>query len=255
MKRISVLAMLLLGATFLNAQDALSIVTASRNRIKSETIRSVSRMVRTARNSTTEFTILQLSKDGPYGSRTVIVFRSPQNVAGAWFLNMDNASGGTDQHVYLPEEGRSRRISASRSGESFMGTDFSYDDISFIDRDASLDTHTVLREENFNGRQCYVIQSIPKDSSFKYSKMVSWIEKERYLSYKVELYNDKGVLVKVMEMSDFRDKQGRLTPMQTKISTVGAGTSTTIYLENIEYDSRIPDEVFDTRYLDTGRLR
>ena len=256
MKRIFVLVTLLLGATFLYAQNAASIVDTARNRIQSDTISSRSRMVITAKNgSTSERVIDQYSKDGPNGGRTVIVFQRPANVAGTRFLTMDTASGGSDQWIFLPELGKVRRIAASESGGSFMGTDFSYDDISSVDRDASLDNHTLLREETLNGNVCYVIESIPKDSSFKYSKTVSWIDKEKSLSYKVELYNRRGEMVKTMEMSDFRDMQGRLTPMQTKVSTVGAGTSTTIYMEIMKYDDPIPEAVFTTSYLETGRAR
>jgi len=256
MKRIYALTMLLLGATFLNAQDATSIMSAAKNRVQSDTISSRSRMVITARNgSTSERVIDQYSKDGPNGGRTLIVFQQPANVAGTRFLTMDTASGGTDQWIFLPELGRVRRIAASESSGSFMGTDFSYDDISAVDRDVSLDTHRLLREEALNGRQCYVVESIPKDSSFQYSKTISYVDKERNLIYKVELYNRRGELVKLMEMSDFRDVQGRLTPMQTKISTVGAGTSTTIFLEIMKYDDPIPEAVFTTTYLETGRVR
>ncbi|MDR1868781.1 MAG: outer membrane lipoprotein-sorting protein [Treponema sp.] len=256
MKRIFVLAALLLGATILYAQDAASIVHSSRNRIQSDTISSRSRMVITAKNgSTSERLIDQYSKDGPNGGRTVIVFQQPKNVAGTRFLTMDTASGGTDQWIYLPELGKVRRIAASESSGSFMGTDFSYDDISAVDREASLDNHKLLREETFNGNVCYVIESIPKDSSFQYSKTVSWIDKEKLLSYKVELYNRRGEHIKLMEMSNFEDKQGRLTPMQTKVSTVGAGTSTTIFMEIIKYDDRIPETVFTTTYLETGRAQ
>jgi outer membrane lipoprotein-sorting protein len=256
MKKISVLAMLLLGATFLNAQDATSIMSAARDRIQSDTISSRSRMVITARNgSTSERVIDQYSKDGPNGGRTVIVFQRPANVAGTRFLTMDTASGGTDQWIFLPELGKVRRIAATESGGSFMGTDFSYDDISAVDRDVSLDTHRLLREEALNGRQCYVVESTPKDSSFQYSKTVSYVDKERNLIYKVELYNRRGELIKLMEMSDFRDVQGRLTPMQTKVSTVGAGSSTTIFMEIMKYDDQIPEGVFTTAYLETGRVR
>jgi len=168
---------------------------------------------------------------------------------------MDNAGGGSDRWIYLPSLGKVRRIAASESGGSFMGTDFSYDDISSMDREVSLDTHTLLREETLNGNTCYVIQSVPKDSSFQYSKTIAWIDKASFLIYKSEMYNRREELVKVMEMSAFSDVQGRLTPMQTKVSTVGAGTSTTIYMEIIKYDDPIPESVFTTAYLETGRSR
>jgi outer membrane lipoprotein-sorting protein len=256
MKRIFVFAMLALAAVFLNAQDAESIMNSAKNRVQSDTISSRSRMVITAKNgSTTERVIDQYSKDGPNGGRTVIVFQRPANVAGTRFLTMDNTSGGTDQWIFLPELGKVRRIAATESGGSFMGTDFSYDDISSMDRDVSLDTHTLLREETLNGNACYVIQSIPKDTSFQYSKTITWVDKGNYLIYKAEMYNRRGEAAKMMEMSGFKDVQGRLTPMQTKVSTVGAGTSTTIYMDIMKYDDPIPDRVFTTAYIETGRVQ
>jgi len=256
MKRMTVLVLLLVSAGLLNAQDGASIMNSAKNRVKTETISTRSRMVITAKNgSTTERVIDQYSKDGPNGARTVIVFQSPANVAGTRFLTMDTAGGGSDQWIFLPSLGRVRRIAASESGGSFMGTDFSYDDISSMDRELSIDTHTLLREETLNGKSCYVVQSVPKDNAYQYSKTITWIDKTGFLIYKSEMYNRRGEMVKLMEMSDFKDVQGRLTPMQTKISTVGAGTSTTIYMEIIKYDDPIPEGVFTTAFLETGRTR
>ena len=245
MKKILVFILMLLCTGLLAAQDAVSIMNSARNRAQYESISSVSRMVITARNgTTTERVIEQHSKDGPNGSRTVIIFQRPASVAGTRFRTMDNASGGTDLEIYLPELGRRRRIAAQESGGSFMGTDFSYDDMSFMDRDVSLDTHSILREETLNGRACYIIRSVPLNSSWQYSSTLTWIDKANFLIYKTEMYNARGELIKVMEMSDFQNVQGRLTPMQTKLSTVIAGTSTTIYIENLRYDASIPEEIF-----------
>jgi len=250
-------AVFLCGAVSVYAQnDANAVMTFAKNRVKSDTVSSRSRMVITAKDgNTSERVIDQFSKDGPNGSRTVIVFQRPANVAGSRFLTMDNASGGTDQWIFLPSLGRVRRIAASESGGNFMGTDFSYDDISSMDRDISLDTHTILREESINGKNCYVIQSIPKDTSYQYSKTNTWVDKENFLIYKSEMYNRRGEVAKTMEMSDFKEVQGRITPMQTKVSTVSAGTSTTIFMEIMKYDDPIPDGVFTSAYLETGRAR
>jgi len=256
MKRFIFTALFLGTAFLIYAQNADTIMTSAKNRVTSDTVSSRSRMVITAKDgSTTERVIDQYSKDGPNGARTVIVFQRPANVAGSRFLTMDNASGGTDQWIFLPNLGRVRRIAASESGGNFMGTDFSYDDISSMDRDISLDTHTILREETVNGKNCYVIQSIPKDSSYQYSKSITWVDKESFLIYKSEMYNKRNEAAKIMEMADFKDVQGRLTPMQTKISTVAAGTSTTIFMEIMKYDDPIPDGVFTPAYLETGRAR
>jgi hypothetical protein len=100
-----------------------------------------------------------------------------------------------------------------------------------------------------------VIESIPKDSSYQYSKMLQWIDKANRVTRKMELYDRRGTLVKVLEMKALKDIQGRLTPHETKMTSVAAGTSTTIYVEIIKYDDQIPEGVFTTQYLETGRAR
>jgi outer membrane lipoprotein-sorting protein len=167
---------------------------------------------------------------------------------------MDNAAGKSDQWIFLPALGKVRRIASSESGGSFMGTDFSYDDMSLMSRDVSEDTHSILREETLNGAACYVIQSLPKNAAdFQYAKTVSWVDKSNYRMYKVELYNKCGAVEKLMELSGYKNVQGRDTATQTKVSTIAAGTSTTIYMDIIKYDDPIPE--FTTAYLETGRAR
>lgn len=238
----------------LDAQSAASIVAGSRDRVKASTISTRSRMVITARNgSTTERIIDQYEKDGPKGNRTIIVFQAPKAVAGTRFLTMDNPGGPADRWIFLPELGKTRRIAASDGGGSFMGTDMSYDDISSAKREVDLDTHTLLREESLNGNPCYVIESVPKDRSYQYSKMIQWINKTNQVNHKVELYDRRGNLVKVLEILSLKDVQGRLSAVATRMTTVNAGTSTTIYADILKYDDTVPEGVFTTGYLETGR--
>ena len=252
----AVLVFFLAAGIGLYAQDAESIVRSSRDRITADTVSTRSRMVIQAKNgSTTERLIDQYSKDGPKGSRTVIVFQKPESVAGTRFLTMEAAGGAEDRWIFLPSLGKIRRIAATEGSGSFMGTDFSYDDISSASRAANLDTHTLLREENLNGKPSYVIQSIPKDSSYQYSKIIQWIDKESKAVMKIELYDKKAALVKAAEMSGLKDVQGRLTVTVTKMTTIAAGTSTTITMDIVKYDDPIPESVFTTAYLETGRAR
>jgi len=246
---------ILAGAVFaVHAQDAASIVSESRDRIQADTVSTRSKMtIRAKDGSMSERVIDQYSKDGPKGSRTMIVFQQPANVAGTRFLTMENPGSADDRWIYLPSLGKVRRIAASEGSGSFMGTDFSYDDISSASRSADMDTHTLLREENRNGAACYVIQSVPKDSSYQYSKMIQWIAKDSKITMKIELYDKKNVLVKTAEMSGVKDVQGRLTATITTMTTHAAGTSTTINMEIIKYDDPIPDRVFTTAFLETGR--
>jgi len=255
MKKI-ILSALLFGALFsLHAQDAESIVRASRNRIKADTVSTRSRMVIQAKDgSTTERLIDNYSKDGPNGARSVIVFQQPASVAGSRFLTMENKNAPDDRWIFMPNLGRVRRIASSEGSGSFMGTDFSFDDISSTSRGADLDTHTLLREENFGITACYVIQSVPKDSAYQYSKMVQWIAKDTSIIMKIELYDKKNTLIKTVEMSGIKTIQDRPTVTVTKMTTLAAGTSTTITNEIVKYNDPIPEGVFTTAYLETGKI-
>jgi outer membrane lipoprotein-sorting protein len=238
------------------AQDAAALVQASRDRIQADTISSRSRMVIAARDgSSSERVLDQYSKDGSNGGRAVIVFREPASVANTRFLTMENARGSSDQWIFLPSLGKVRRIASSEGSGSFMGTDMSYDDISSADREADLDNHRILREETLNGYACYIIESIPKDSSYQYSKMIQYIDKATKVTHKVELYDRRGTLHKQLEILELRNVQGRLSPTVTRMSTLTEGTSTTIRVEILKYDDPIPEGVFTPVFLETGRAR
>lgn len=238
----------------LNAQDGAAIVSASRNRIKAQTTSTRSRMVITAKSgSSTERVVDQYEKDGPKGGRTVIVFQSPASVAGARFLTMNNPGAPSDRWIFLPSLGKVRRIAASEGSGSFMGTDMSYDDVSSMKRDVALDRHTLLREDDLKGVRCYVVESIPKDAAYQYSKMIQWIDKGNSVARRIELYDKRGTMVKTLEVLELKDVQNRLTPTATRMTTINAGTSTTIYVDIIKYDDPIPEGVFTTGFLETGR--
>ncbi|MDR0685177.1 MAG: outer membrane lipoprotein-sorting protein [Spirochaetaceae bacterium] len=253
-----VLAALFLAVVGLPAfgQDAAAIVERARNRIEADTTSTRSRMVITAKDGkTSERMIDQYSKESGGRTLMLIEFKRPASVAGTRFLTIENQAGGEDRWIYLPSLGKTRRVAASEGGGSFMGTDFSYDDISSTDRDIDADTHTILREETLDGVPCYVVQSVPRDSGYQYAKTISWIDKAQSLIYKNEMYNKRGELVKTMEMSDYRDVQGRPTAMRTKVATIASGTSTTVFMDIVRYDDTMPDGVFTVNYLETGRIR
>jgi negative regulator of sigma E activity len=124
-----------------------------------------------------------------------------------------------------------------------------------MNRKTDLDNHRLLREDTLAGRACYVIESTPKDASYQYSKMILWIDKENYVNHRVELYDRRGTQAKVLEIIELREIQGRLTPVETRMTTIAAGTSTTIYSDIVRYNDNIPESVFTTEYLETGRAR
>jgi hypothetical protein len=256
MKSKLILSVLFLGALFsLHAQDADAIVRASRNRIKADTVSTRSRMVLQAKDgTTTERLIDNYSKDGPNGARSIIVFLQPASIAGSRFLTMENKNAPDDRWIFMPNLGKVRRMAASEGSGSFMGTDFSFDDIASTSRSADLDTHTFLKEENLGATPCYVIQSVPKDGAYQYSKMVQWIAKDTSIVMKIELYDKRNTLIKTVEMSGIKTIQDKTTVTVTKMTTHAAGTSTTITNEIVKYNDPVPEGVFTTSFLETGKV-
>jgi hypothetical protein len=244
------------GASALSASapSAAEIVRSSRDRIKADTVSTRSRMVIAAKDgSATERLVDQYTSRSGGVDRTVVVFQKPASVANTRFLTIENPGKADDRWIFLPALGKVRRIAASEGSGSFMGTDLSYDDVSSADRDALADAHVLVREEGLDGRDCWVIESKPRDADYQYSKMVSWIEKSTRIALKIELYDRKGELAKLLEILRSEDKQGRMTPTVTRMTTVKAKTSTTINIEIVKYDDPIPDSVFTTKFLETGR--
>jgi len=257
MKKLQLSFCLALIASSVFAQNVEDIVDASRNRIGATTVSSRSTMTITARDgSTTERLMDQYSSDDASGrGRAVMVFQRPASVAGTRFLTLEKKDGDDDKWIFLPALGKVRRIAASEGSSSFVGTDFSYDDISAMDRSADKDNHVLLQEESIDGVPCYVIESKPKDKGYQYSRVVSWIEKESKAVRKMELYDGKGELVKRLEILKLETVQSWLTPIETRMTSLKDNTSTLIHVDIIKYDQKIPEGVFSTDYLATGRAR
>jgi len=194
------------------------------------------------------------SKDKNGLQRTLIEFKEPAVAKGIRFLMQAKKDGSMDQRIYLPNLKKVNRIAAESDGsESFMGTDFSYNDVSFMTRDAEQDVFSILKEEQVEGKTSYVIEGKPKDAGYTYSKTLLFITKKDNLILKVEFYNKEEKLVKVLELSNYKKVQGVNTPMQTKLSTIATGTSTIIELQKVNYGMKIPEKVFTTKYLETGK--
>lgn len=244
------------AAPDLSADEAEDVIRASRTRVSFVSKSTRSRMVIVDRGGNVAERVVDqytLEGNGKAGLRKMFVFQKPASVANTRFLTVSNPRGSEDRWIFLPALRKVRRISAGEGSGSFLGTDLSYDDLSSSDRDPGLDTHEMTGEEKVGDRSCVVVRSVPRDSGYQYSKMVSWIEKGTYLLARSEYYDRKGELTKVMELLSAEVRQDRLIPIVIKMSTVAAGTSTTIHTDIVKYDEAIPESIFTAKFLETGR--
>ncbi|MCF7915967.1 MAG: outer membrane lipoprotein-sorting protein [Spirochaetaceae bacterium] len=183
---------------------------------------------------------------------SVIAFHKPASVQNTRFLTVENENGSDDQWIYLPGLGRVRRIAASEGDSSFMGTDFTYDDMQT--REVDEDSHTILREEQAGGRDCYVVESVPKDpSDSQYSKRIQWIAKDIWVPMKVDFYDQDGKLLKTLTVERLEKVQGIWTTINTTIENHQTGHATELNVQKLVYNEELPDNLFTTNFLRTGR--
>ncbi|MFW6181785.1 MAG: outer membrane lipoprotein-sorting protein [Spirochaetota bacterium] len=186
--------------------------------------------------------------------RTIVVFHRPASVEGTRFLVRENPDRDDDQWIYLPALKRVRRISASEGGTSFMGTDFTYDDLKT--RDLDQDTHTLLGKETFQGRDCHVVESAPVDpKSSQYSRRVQWVPEDIWVPAKIEFYDREGGLLKVYTVHKLDQVQGYWTPLAGTMENVQTGHATRMEVRKLRYNEELDPGLFTTRFLESGRIR
>lgn len=206
--------------------------------------------------------VIMKSKDYGDVTKEVIVFTTPKDVAGVGYLMFDypeDSKGNkkdSDNWLYMPAMKKTRRIASSGSeGEgSFMGTDFTYEDMG--DRGLNKDTFTLLGEESVDGVQCYKVEAVSKTKTEKDPRRVMYIGKKDFLMYKVEFYDRQNALHRVLTCSDFTTIDGYKTAKTMKMENVQTGTWSLIQTKNVVYNTNdIDDSLFTVAALEKGRIK
>jgi len=189
--------------------------------------------------------------------RTFMEFRGPQDVTGTLFLHL-SPRGDTDQQwLWTPATRRARRLADAQRDENFMGTDLSYRDLELIVRiqqwnDAE-STATLLPEETLDGKQCQVVELVPKNVEFSYSKYRLWFGKDDALLDQVDVYDSDAKVFKRMRMRDYQRIQNYATAQEAEVSNVQYNTRTRFKISNVRYDTNVPDDLFTVASVQKGR--
>jgi outer membrane lipoprotein-sorting protein len=150
---------------------------------------------------------------------------------------------------WIPTLERTIKLPPSMMSQSWMGTDFTNDDL--VKETSVVDDydHTILGEEKIGERVCWKIQMIPKPSAaIVWSKVIGWIDKKDYLQLKSEMYDEDGKLVNTLNSSDIKMLGGRLLPATLEmIPQDKPGHKTIITYQSEEFDKPISDDFFSTQ--------
>jgi negative regulator of sigma E activity len=125
--------------------------------------------------------------------KQIIWFLEPKDDKGVAFLKIEHDDKDDEMRMWLPAFKKIRRISSKKKGDSFMGSDLSYEDMS--SRDLKDNDHNRLDDEIINGKDCFVLEVQPKkEAKSSYSKHISWIEKSSLMAIKENSYDKRGQL-------------------------------------------------------------
>jgi len=196
--------------------------------------------------------IKQFTKDMGDMEKSIMFFQSPADVKNTSFMNWtyDDESKSDDQWIYLPALKKTKRISSDSKSDYFMGSDFTYDDLG--DRKLDDDTHKHIGTETIDGVNYYLVESIPKDEEYIYSKTKTWIRKDNFIGLKKEFYDEDEELLKILKIKKFEEISGFLVITSSEMENVQKNHRTTMILNNIEINSGISDSKFSERMMMRG---
>jgi len=171
---------------------------------------------------------------------------SPRKDAGNRFLMI-----GDKMWHYVPKLQQTIKISPSMMLQSWMGSDFTNDDIvkeSSIVKDY---THHLIGRETVDGHPCYKLELIPKpESAVVWGKIIYFARTDDFLPVREEFYNEHNVLKKHLTCSRFRKMDDRVIPVLYKMQTVRKKDRYTLMeLKAVKFDIPIADEMFTLQQL------
>jgi outer membrane lipoprotein-sorting protein len=252
MRRTVLVILAIIAATPAWTLTGAEIIQRVRDRGGTPTTQARIKMVIQEKDGTPAERLLDQYSLNPTGSRkSIIIFQKPASVQRTRFLTIENKGRDDDRWIYLPALGRVRRIAGTEGSSSFMGSHFSYDDLS--SRDVERDEHTVLREETLGDAECYVIETKPgKAGDWQYARAVSWIGKETFVLMKAEMYNDNDRLIKRLTASNIEKVDGVWTARALRMEDLLKDGFTTLEFTIVQHGKPIPAGVFTTKFLETG---
>lgn len=241
------------GTTLLAAEDAVEIMKKSHmayyygadDGVANVTMKIVNKK---GKERVREFIMLRIDLAEGGEQKYYTYFKKPSDVSRMTFMVWKNPEGNDDRWLYVPSVDLVKRISADDKNSSFVGSNFTYEDVS--GRHWTEDNHTLVSENEKSGdRDANLISSVPKESYKGFAEKKSWIDKATYLPLREEYYDDKGKLLRIFTADKIETINDVVTITQRTMTNETKGQHTNIVFDNIEYNTGVTDDIFTERYL------
>lgn len=150
---------------------------------------------------------------------------------------------------WVPRIERSIKLPPSMMMQSWMGSDFTNDDL--IEESSIVEdyTHNLLEESTLNDREVFVVELIPKENApVVWGKILVWVDKTDYIELKTEMYDEDGFLVSTIHFSDIKTFDNKKLPARMEyIPEENEGYKTVIEYQLLEFEIDINENFFTER--------
>lgn len=226
------------------AADPVAVMTKAFDRGKSKSTTATMEMILKAANGNENKRELKMESLGR--DKQLMWFVAPNDLRGTALLNVKE-DGVQKMWLYLPAFKNTNRVSGKRKRDSFMGSEFTYEDMN--DRKVEDFELSYVKEDTLNGAKVHVIEGKVKDKDSAYSRVVFYVDDEHNEIQKTDMYSVAGDLAKVMTIRKIEVIDGHRIPTQMEMKTMSDGDSTLLNLKAVKIDVEIPEAHFSERYL------
>lgn len=176
---------------------------------------------------------------------SLVEFTNPQD-RDTKFLKRED-----DLWMFFPDAEEIIKISGHMLNQGMMGSDFSYQDIMESDKLTDLYDFKIIGEEEIDGRPCYVLEGVAREGvKVSYYRRVSWVDKERFIGLKEELYTQSGRLLKETKVNEVQEIEGRWIPIDSVMENkLRKDTYTGFKIVQIDFNPEIPEGTFSLQNL------
>ncbi|HVK99902.1 MAG TPA: outer membrane lipoprotein-sorting protein [Dongiaceae bacterium] len=211
-------------------------------------------ILKNKKENTSEREMKVQALEGPKGEgdKTLMVFQSPKDQKGTALLTFQHDERDDDQWLYLPALKRVKKIASSKKSGPFMGSEFSFEDIG----GQALEEYTYkyVRDEQYEGQDCFVVESYPKDKNSGYTKIITWVDKQHYRTLKADFYDRKNSHLKTLVAKNFNlylEKFWR--PAEMEMVNLQTGRSTILKQNNLAFKTGLTDADFNKNSLQRAK--
>ncbi|MBM7624446.1 outer membrane lipoprotein-sorting protein [Sporohalobacter salinus] len=195
-----------------------------------------------------EYELKWISKNAKI-DKSLIKLLAPDDLEGTTFLTKSKEGTSKEMYIYLSALDSLREISDSQQNNSFLKTDFTYNDLAILNRQNYERDYrgVILKETN----QKYLLQIIPINADIEYNYGKMWVTKKNWYPVKIKFYDENSKLYKVLTNKQIKKVNGYWIAKQIVMKNYQKGSKTILYLDEIDYDQKIDNQLFRESKLST----